>query len=294
MRGGSPVGASSWRCCFASECMNMDSRKIVFGKRNVLGVLVDACTYESATSEVILAAREGRCLGVTALAVHGLMVGRRDPVQRYRLNQLDLVVPDGQPVRWALNLCHSAGLRNRVYGPTLMLWLCRAAADLAFPVYLYGSTSVVVEELARKLQLRFPLLRIAGAEPSQFRPITRSEKEELIQRIRASGARLTFVGLGCPRQEVFVYESRHALEMPVISVGAAFDYHSGFMREPPRWVQRSGLQWAHRLIQEPRRLWKRYLLLNTGFLILLGCQLSGFWHPDPSDAEAPVGDLLLG
>jgi exopolysaccharide biosynthesis WecB/TagA/CpsF family protein len=263
-------------------------------KRNILGVLLDVCDYGTATTEIMSAAREKRPFGVTALAVHGVMAGKTDPAQRYRLNHLDLVVPDGQPVRWALNLCHKSGLRDRVYGPTLMLWLCKAAADLGLPVYLYGSTPAIVAELARRLQGRFPELRIAGAEPSKFRAITILERAALIERIRGSGARLTFVGLGCPRQEVFVYEFRGALEMPVISVGAAFDYHSGFMKEPPPWVQRTGLQWAHRLIQHPRRLWKRYLLLNTSFVILLGCQLSGFWHPDPSDAEAPVGDLLLG
>lgn len=280
--------------CMVIATRHMSEMLDHLGKRNVFGILIDALDYVQATRLTVMAAQERRPFGVTALAVHGLMAGKSDRVQRYRLNHLDLVVPDGQPVRWALNLCHRVGLRDRVYGPTLMLWLCRAAADLDLPIYLYGSTSAIVVELARNLQRKFPELRIAGAEPSQFRALTFQERGALIQRIRASGARLTFVGLGCPRQEVFVYESRHALEMPVISVGAAFDYHSGFMREPPRWVQRSGLQWAHRLIQEPRRLWKRYLLLNTGFLILLGCQLSGLWHPDPSDADAPVGDLLLG
>jgi len=263
-------------------------------KCNVLGVLVDGVDYGSAVSDIISAAREGRGLAVTALAVHGLMMGVGDRVHRYRLNHFDLVTPDGQPVRWALNLLYRAGLRDRVYGPKLVLKVCEAAAETGLPVYFYGSRREVLERLVSNLGRRFPGLNIAGAEPSRFRRTTPTEKDDIARRIKASGARIAFVGLGCPRQEVFAYEYREALGMPVIAVGAAFDYHAGLVSEPPEFVQKVGFQWLYRLLQEPRRLWKRYVLLNPPYLFLLVCQALRLWRPDPQDADEPQGEILYG
>jgi N-acetylglucosaminyldiphosphoundecaprenol N-acetyl-beta-D-mannosaminyltransferase len=264
------------------------------GKKNLLGVLIDALDYEAAKKKIIEAARQRRPFAVTALAVHGVMTGYCDPEQRHRLNQLDLVTPDGQPVRWALNLAHGAKLKDRVYGPNLMMQVCEGAESAQLPIYLYGSRAETVQALAAALAQRFPNLRIAGVEPSAFRVLAAEEKESLIQRIRESGARIVFAGLGCPRQEVFVYEFRTALSMPVVAVGAAFDYHSGRLPEPPVWVQRAGFQWVHRLAQDPRRLWKRYLLLNAAFLGGLSLQLTGLIHPDPADTISPKRDYNFG
>lgn len=256
------------------------------GKRNVLGVLVDAVDYEAATERVLAAAREGRAYGVSALAVHGVMTGVHDEDHRQRLNGLDLITPDGQPVRWALNWLHGTKLPDRVYGPELTLRLCEAAGEADLPVYLYGSTPEVLDALCANLRARFPALTIAGAEPSKFRRCTPAELGEAARRIRESGARLVFVGLGCPRQEVFAYEFREAASMPVIAIGAAFDYHAGRVDQPPQWVQDRGLQWAYRLVQDPRRLWRRYLLLNPEYLARLAGQWMGFWRPDPRRATA--------
>ncbi len=264
------------------------------GKRNLLGVLVDALDYESAVGTIVQAASLRRPLAVTALAVHGVMTGVQDRVHRHRLNSLDLVTPDGQPVRWALNMAHRTGLKDRVYGPTLMLRVCREAASKGLAVYLYGSRQEVVDSLALSLNKRVPDLRIVGAEPSTFGTLTDQDRSELIDRIRRSQASILFVGLGCPRQEVFVYEVRGALSFPVVAVGAAFDYHSGFRAEPPLWMQRSGLQWLHRLGQEPGRLWKRYLLHNITFLMRFSLQLSGLKCLDPADTDLPLRPLSLG
>ena len=138
------------------------------GKRNLLGVLIDVVDYEAAVEQVIEAAMVGRPLGLSALAVHGVMTGVLDRAQRCRLNRLELVVPDGQPVRWALNLLHNAKLRDRVYGPELTLRVCGRAADERLPIYLYGSTAEVLETLAAKLTDRFSGLEIAGLQPSKF------------------------------------------------------------------------------------------------------------------------------
>jgi N-acetylglucosaminyldiphosphoundecaprenol N-acetyl-beta-D-mannosaminyltransferase len=264
------------------------------GKRNVLGVLVDAVDYEGAVERIVTAAKEGRGYSVSALAVHGVMTGVLDPEQRYRLNHLDMATPDGQPVRWALNLLHGARLRDRVYGPTLMLGLCRAAAEKGLPIYLYGSSQEVLDRLEPALGERVSGLAVAGAEPSKFRRTTAEEKAEIVDRIRRSGARMVFVGLGCPRQETFAYEYRDALRMPVVAVGAAFDFHAGLLPEAPPAMQRAGLQWLHRLIQEPGRLWKRYLTLNPAYLGLLGLQALGIWRPDPGTARRPGREVLTG
>jgi N-acetylglucosaminyldiphosphoundecaprenol N-acetyl-beta-D-mannosaminyltransferase len=266
---------------------------IDLGKKSVLGVMVDAVDYEAATHRVITAAHEGRPYAVSALAVHGVMTGVEDPEHMWRLNHFDLVTPDGQPVRWALNLLHGAGLRDRVYGPNLMLEVCGAAADAGLPIYLYGSRPEVLEHLRVNLEERFPGLKVAGSEPSKFRTTTAEEKAEIVARIQGSGARIVFVGLGCPRQEVFTYEYREALSMPCLAVGAAFDYHAGLMDEPPAWMQRSGLQWAYRLAQDPRRLWKRYLKLNPAYLARLGWQLVSRRPRNPVQSP-PVREVLFG
>ena len=263
------------------------------GKRNVVGVMIDALDYEAAVKRVIDAARDGRPYSVSALAVHGVMTGR-NRTHRYRLNRLDLATPDGQPVRWALNLMYGTKLRDRVYGPSLTLKLCEAASAEGLPIYLYGGTPDVVATMAANLEDRFPGLKVAGTQASRFRQTTAAEKDEIAEEIRGSGARLTFVGLGCPRQETFAFEYRDALGMPVIAVGAAFDYIAGVKSEPPALLQRLGLQWLYRLLQDPRRLWKRYLLLNTGYVALVTLQALKLWRPDPTDASRPSGELLYG
>jgi exopolysaccharide biosynthesis WecB/TagA/CpsF family protein len=264
------------------------------GKKNLLGVMIDTVDYSSAVSKIMVAARTRRPLAVSALAVHGVMTGVLDPQQRYRLNQLDLVVADGQPVRWALNWLYHAQLPERVYGPKLMLKVCQQTAREKLPIYLYGSRPVVLEALSRNLRQQFPGLIIAGSQPSRFRQTSLEEKQKIIEEIQASGAAITFVGLGCPRQEVWVYEYRSHLLMPLIAVGAAFDFHAGLLPQAPPSLQKVGLEWLVRLIHEPRRLWKRYLLLNPLYLFLLILQISRVRRFDPARAQAPVGEMRYG
>ncbi|HEX6500976.1 MAG TPA: WecB/TagA/CpsF family glycosyltransferase [Micromonosporaceae bacterium] len=252
-------------------------------KGNVLGVLVDATDYDAATAAVLAAARERRPFALTALAVHGVMTGVQDRAHGARLNSFDLVTPDGQPVRWALNVLHGAGLTDRVYGPELTLRVLAGAAAEGLPVYLYGSTQDTLDRLIPALHAKFPDLKIAGAEPSKFRAVQPGEDVEIAERISASGARLVLVGLGCPRQEIFAYAMRPLLDMPLLAVGAAFDYHAGQLRKPPPWMQRYGLEWLWRLGLEPGRLWRRYLLLNPAYLARLGAQKTGLWQATPAE-----------
>jgi N-acetylglucosaminyldiphosphoundecaprenol N-acetyl-beta-D-mannosaminyltransferase len=250
-------------------------------KQNVLGVLVDAVDYDAAIAKVMDAARRRQPLSLTALAVHGVMTGVHDPVHNARLNAIDVVTPDGQPVRWALNMLHGSGLRDWVSGPELALRVLRRMAEEDMSVYLYGTTPQTLDRLLASLRRLFPELRIAGAEPSRFRPARPGEEVALAARIRDSGARLVLAGLGCPRQEVFVYGMRPLVSLPLLAVGAAFDYHAGRLRPAPLWWQRHGLAWLWRLGLEPRRLWRRYLILNSEYLVLLAAQKLRLWRPDP-------------
>jgi N-acetylglucosaminyldiphosphoundecaprenol N-acetyl-beta-D-mannosaminyltransferase len=257
------------------------------GKRNVLGVLVNVVDYEAATGQVLDAARQRKSFALTALAVHGVMTGVQDRTLGARLNSFDLVTPDGQPVRWALNLLHGARLRDRVYGPTLTLRVLERCAAEGLPVYLYGSTEATLTRLVAGLEAAFPGLKIAGAEASRFRLSQPGEDLEIAGRIRSSGARLVLVGLGCPRQEVFAYAMRPLLDMPLLAVGAAFDYHAGVLRKPPAWMQRYALEWLWRLSLEPKRLWRRYVVLNPAYLARLAAQKVRLWQAQP---PAPADD----
>jgi N-acetylglucosaminyldiphosphoundecaprenol N-acetyl-beta-D-mannosaminyltransferase len=264
------------------------------GKQNVVGVLVNALDYDAAVSQIIATAKARRPMAVSALAVHGLMTGVLDETHRYRLNHLDLIVPDGQPVRWALNWLHRVSLTDRVYGPNLMLKLCERAAAENLSVYLYGSRLEVLQPLSRNLVARFPGLTIAGMQPSRFKQITREEKQLVSDSLLASGASLVFVGLGCPRQEVWVYEYRDTLPMPVIAIGAAFDFHAGVLAQAPIRLQKAGLEWLFRLLHEPSRLWRRYLFLNPYYLLLVFLQKAGLKKFDPQGATPPVREIGYG
>lgn len=237
-------------------------------KHSIFGVTVSATDYESVAEAVMDAARQGEGGAVTFLAVHALVTAACDEAYRSKVNTFEVVAPDGQPVRWALNRFERARLTDRVYGPEFMLRLCRRAADAGVGVYLYGSREAVVRALHAKLLEWFPSLRVVGCEPSLFRPLTATEDEAFIRRVNESGAGLLFLGLGCPLQEAFAYHHRASIKAVQLCVGAAFDFHAGTKRMAPRWMQRRGLEWLFRLTQEPARLWRRYLVTNTLFCLL--------------------------
>jgi N-acetylglucosaminyldiphosphoundecaprenol N-acetyl-beta-D-mannosaminyltransferase len=261
-------------------------------KRNVLGILIDDADLENATQAVIEAAKRRGPFALSAMAVHGVMEGVLDTTHRYRLNHLELVVADGQPVRWALNHLHQAGLKERVYGPTLTLSVIARAEQENLPVYFYGSTQDVLLLLCANLQKRFPKLQISGTSPSTFGRISAEMADQIGEQIRHSGARIVFVGLGCPRQEVWAYEFRERLKVPILAVGAAFPFLAGTLRQAPKWMQDRGLEWLFRLCTEPRRLWRRYLLLSPAYLFLVASQLLGFRFR--TEAAQPVSEILFG
>lgn len=267
---------------------------IDLGKKSVLGVDVDVTDYESAVERTVEAARNKKPFTVTALPVHGIMTGALDEEHRYRLNTFDLLVPDGQPVRWALNLIHRVGLRERVYGPNLMLALCERLTREELPIYLFGSNPRPIELLSENLRRRFPGIRIAGSQPGRFTVLSPAEREEIVKVIRDSGAAIVFAGLGCPRQEIWAYENKAALSMPVVCVGAAFDFHAGTVSQAPALLQNAGLEWAYRLSREPRRLWRRYVMLNPLYVAMIFAQATHFRDYDHPAPKGPDRDLNLG
>ncbi len=264
------------------------------GKKNVLGILVDAVDYEAAEEAIIGAAREKRPFIVSALAVHGIMTGYLDREHKYRLNRFDLITPDGQPVRWAMSLTGQADLPDRVYGPFLTLRVCERAERENLSVFLYGTSPATLDRLRAAFATRFPKLRIAGSQPSRFRQATAEEQAADAETIRASDADLVLVGLGCPRQEVWAYEMRDAVGRPLLAVGAAFDFLAGSLAMAPAWMQQRGLEWLFRLTREPGRLWRRYLILNPRYCWAVLQQLLKLRRNDPADAVPPEQPLRYG
>ena len=272
----------------------MESGLVTHQRYPVLGVQITAIERPEAAEAVVRAARERIPLGLSALAVHGVMEGVFDPELQYRLNELEMVVADGQPVRWALQWLHGVDLSDRVCGPDLMDDVCRLAAAEGLPIFLYGSTTDTLTTLERSLRERHPGLTIAGSRASRFRSATAAEQEQDVQEILSSGARVVFAGLGCPRQEIWTYEMRLRLSLPVLAVGAAFDFHAGNARRAPDWMQKRGLEWLYRLVQEPSRLWRRYLFLNPGYLALVALQATRLRTIRTDRAQMPVEQIRPG
>ena len=270
----------------ANDSVSSDERALP-RRANVVGVGVSVTDYREVTACVVGHAKAARTLLVAASDVNSIMQARRDPVFAAVMNAFDIVTPDGQPVRWGLRWTGQADLPDRVYGPTLMLRICEAAAAEGLPVFLYGSRAETLEALRAKLLARFPSLRVAGVLPGRFRPLTEAEQLADAEAIADSGAALCFVGMGCPRQEWWVFHMRERLRMPLLAVGAAFDFHAGLVEQAPPWMQDRGLEWAFRLSREPKRLWRRYVLLTPQYLPLIAAQALGLRSfAQPTDLSA--------
>ena len=238
----------------------------------ILGMPVDVTNYIAATKSVIQWAREGRSAMVCLGNVHMVMTAYDDPGFARVLEEADLVTHDGMPLVWALRLLGQEGL-ERVYGPHLMHFICQAAARRGIPIGLYGGTPEVLADLAIALTARHPGLEIPFQVSPPFRASTKDEDDRDLRDLRSSGARILFVGIGCPKQELWIHRNRRRFAGPMLGVGQAFDIHSGHSRMAPRWLQNIGMEWAFRLCTEPRRLWRRYLHNNPKFMGLIALQI---------------------
>ena len=242
---------------------------------NVLGIGISAINLQQATSLVLDAVRKKTRGYICVAGVHGVMESQDDPDLARIINRGLLCTPDGMPMVWMGWL---QGYRHvsRVYGPDLMIELCEASAGTEVRHFLYGGGPGVAERLKECLLQRFPGLRIVGVYEPPFRPLNAKEEEDLRSQVSAARPDIMWVGLSTPKQERFMAEYLSKLDVTImLGVGAAFDFHSGRVRQAPRWVQRSGFEWLFRLGQEPRRLWRRYLRHNPRFVCRVAGQVTG-------------------
>jgi N-acetylglucosaminyldiphosphoundecaprenol N-acetyl-beta-D-mannosaminyltransferase len=235
-------------------------------RTDILGVGIHATHMRQAVSAIDEAARNRRKGYVCVTGVHGVMEAQSDGEFKKILNRSMLTTPDGMPTVWVGRL---QGFRemDRVYGPDLMLEVCRMSAERGYSHFLYGGKDGVVEKLADSLRARYPKLNIVGMQTPPFRSLNASEELALIENVRKTRPDFLWVGLSTPKQERFMARHIGTLDCTLmLGVGAAFDIHTGMAKDAPHWVKRAGLQWLHRLLQEPRRLWKRYLVNNPKFI----------------------------
>ena len=242
---------------------------------NVLGVGIHAIDMADALRIMESAIRDRRKGYVCVTGVHGVMEAQRDPELRDILNQSLLTTPDGMPTVWVGRLQGHRNVR-RVYGPDLMMDFCAATAAAGFRHFLYGGQLGVAEDLAARLRSRIPQLNIVGTFTPPFRPLNKDEEKDLKSLVASAKPDVIWIGLSTPKQERFMASHLDTLDAKImVGVGAAFDIHTGRLSDAPSWVKRSGLQWLHRLCQEPGRLWKRYLVNNPLFLLKMAGQLLG-------------------
>ena len=242
---------------------------------NVLGVGITVLNLRTAVAAIAEAVRTRRKGYICVTGVHGVIEAQNDSNFRDILNRAFLCTPDGMPMVWMGKL-HGHSEMRRVYGPDLMLEICAWSEINPCRHFFFGGGPGVAEELAGKLKARFPKLEIVGKFTPPFRPFTAEEKKQLLDVVRAANPDIIWVGLSTPKQEKFMAEYLPQLEVTLmIGVGAAFDFHSGRVKQAPRWMQRSGLEWFFRLCQEPRRLAKRYFKNNPLFALKILGQLCG-------------------
>jgi N-acetylglucosaminyldiphosphoundecaprenol N-acetyl-beta-D-mannosaminyltransferase len=251
---------------------------------NVLGVGISAINLQQAVGEIERWVTVGSRTYVNVCTVHTVMECQNDPRLRTIVNRSGLSTPDGMPLVW-LNRLHGFQEASRVYGPDLMLALCARSAATGHRHFFYGGAPGVADLLVEKLRARFPGLRVAGTHSPPMRPADSQEDAAVLEMINRSSADVVWIGLGTPKQDFWVARHRPMLSAAgLIAVGAAFDFHAGLLRQAPGWMQRSGLEWLFRLLQEPRRLAFRYLVYNPLFIAKSSLQLSGLKR------YGPVGD----
>ena len=249
-------------------------------RANVLGIGVDPVDMPAAVHRIASAIHSRTKAYVCATGVHGVMEARHNDDVRRALANAMLVVPDGMPTVWMGRL---QGLRQmrRVFGPDLMLEVFRANSLADCTHFLYGGADGVANQLRTALRRRFPKCHVVGTYTPPFRPLNEDEKQEFLTSVSRLQPDIIWIGLSTPKQELFMAEYLPYLDTKVmIGVGAAFDYHTGRLKDSPPWIKQMGLQWLHRLAQEPRRLWKRYLVNNPAFVTQAVLQLTGIRHFD--------------
>lgn len=232
----------------------------------VLGAAIDSISWDAALARIAAWAEQHDSRYVCICNAHSVVTTGQDVAFGQVVEQADMVTPDGAPVAWVMR---KIGFKDqqRINGPDLMWKYCAQAGQRGESIYLYGNTPQTLTVLQARLAQAFPGLVVAGAYSPPFRAETAEEDAATVERINASGAGTVWVSLGCPKQELWMAAHRGRINAVMIGVGAAFDYHAGTIQRAPLWMQNAGLEWFYRLVTEPRRLWKRYLVTNTLFVL---------------------------
>jgi len=238
----------------------------------VLKARIDVLTWSGAVERIVRWAQSRESRVVCICNAHSTVTATADSRFFRAVDECDMATPDGAPVAWMISRLRQQ-VQERINGPDLMWRLLERVSGTPQAIYLYGGKQSTLDRLVEIIGQRFPDVRVAGAYSPPFRPLTEEEDEAVVSKINASGASILFVGLGCPKQEIWMIERRGRIQAVMLGVGAAFDYHAGVISRAPVWMQRHGLEWLHRLWSEPRRLWRRYLVTNTLFVLMATRQL---------------------
>lgn len=239
---------------------------------SVLGSYIDALSWDEAINTIFSWGQNHESRYVAICNVHSVVTALQDKTHSNILNAADMATCDGMPITWSLRKL-GYQTQQRINGPDLMWKYCEVAEKAGQKIYFYGSTDDTLRLLKTKLDASFPALKIAEMYSPPFRELTEIEDTEIVKRLNDSGANVIFIGLGCPRQELWMHQHRGKINAVMIGVGAAFNYHAGTIQRAPLWMQNAGLEWLHRLASDPRRLWKRYLVTNSIFIVAIAAQL---------------------
>jgi N-acetylglucosaminyldiphosphoundecaprenol N-acetyl-beta-D-mannosaminyltransferase len=241
------------------------TREHVPVRESVLGVPVDVLSWTEAIDRIFEWALRRESRTICICNVHSIVTARGDAAHTNAIKSADLVTPDGAPVAWMLRKKGHVD-QERISGPELMWACCRKASRVGTEMFLYGGSPDTLPRLEQRLRTEFPSIRIVGACSPPFRDLSSEEDTAIVNMINRSGARIVWVGLGCPKQEAWMHAHHHLVNAVMVGVGAAFDFHAGVVKRAPLWMRRNGLEWVHRLLQDPRRLAARYLVGNSIFI----------------------------
>lgn len=252
-----------------------NSENLAFTKKaRVLDLLVKVCNYQTVIEKIFSLIQLKKSGYICVSTVHMVMESHDNKEFAKIVNSADLVIPDGMPLVWMQKL-QGFSEATQVRGNSLMLKLLKFAEEKQLKVGFYGGKEKVIEDIQEKAKIDYPNLKISYAYSPPFRALTEQEDLEIVENINKSQVEILFVGLGCPKQEKWMLEHKDKIKSVMLGVGAAFDFYAGSVKESPVWMRKVGLEWLYRLTQEPKRLWRRYLILNPRFIWLATLQMLG-------------------
>lgn len=237
-------------------------------RKEIISLNVSSITYYNALSEILNLGKRKQPSYTCFVNVHMIIESYKDPEFKKKVNNSTFSFPDGVPLVWALRLLYGI-MQERIAGIDLMIDAIRESEKEKLSIFLFGSTEIVLNALENNLSKDFPKLIIAGKLSPPFKEFSQTENNSFVQMINSSGANLVFVSLGCPKQEIWMAKNFGLINATMLGVGAAFEIHAKLIKRAPKWMQKTGLEWFFRFIQEPGRLWKRYIQTNTLFIYLL-------------------------